>query len=39
MTKRKIDVTEYANVINKELERGVFLTTKASEKVNSMVIG
>ena len=30
---------EYANVINKELERGVFLTTKASEKVNSMVIG
>jgi flavin reductase (DIM6/NTAB) family NADH-FMN oxidoreductase RutF len=36
---RKIDVTDYANEIAKALKRGVLLTTKAGEKVNSMVIG
>ena len=36
---KKIDVTDYANEIAKALKRGVLLTTKAGEKVNSMVIG
>jgi flavin reductase (DIM6/NTAB) family NADH-FMN oxidoreductase RutF len=36
---RKIDVTGYANDITKALERGVFMTTKVGDKVNSMVIG
>ena len=39
MKRKYIDVHEYAGVITKALERGVFLTTKAGEKVNSMVIG
>ena len=36
---KKIDVNDHANEIAKALERGVLLTTKAGEKVNSMVIG
>ena len=36
---KKIDVTDHANDIAKALERGALLTTKAGEKVNSMVIG
>ena len=39
MNKRYIDINDYAGVITKELEHGVFLTTKDGEKVNSMVIG
>ena len=39
MKKKYIDINEYAGVITKELERGVFLTTKYGDKVNSMVIG
>ena len=39
MNKRPIDVTAYADTITKALRRGVFLTTKAKDKVNSMVIG
>ncbi|MBR0106509.1 MAG: flavin reductase family protein, partial [Lachnospiraceae bacterium] len=39
MKKTPIDVNEYANVITGALRRGIFLTTKAGEKVNSMVIG
>lgn len=39
MTKRKIDVFEYSNIINKSFEQGIFLTTKFNEKVNSMIIG
>ena len=39
MNKRMIDVTEYANEITRELEKGAFLTTKAGDKVNSMVFG
>ena len=38
MTKRRVDVTDYANVITKALPQGILLTTKGS-KVNSMVIG
>jgi flavin reductase (DIM6/NTAB) family NADH-FMN oxidoreductase RutF len=39
MKKKPADINEYAGVITKELERGVFLTTKNGEKINSMVIG
>lgn len=39
MGKRKINVIEYANTITECLKKGVFLTTKAGDKVNSMVIG
>ncbi len=39
MAKRMIDVNEYANDIVKALRAGVLLTTKAGDKVNSMVIG
>lgn len=39
MTRKTIDPAEYAAVINRELQRGVFLTTKVGDKVNSMVIG
>ncbi len=39
MAKRMIDVNEYANDIVKALKAGVLLTTKAGDKVNSMVIG
>lgn len=36
--KKKIDVMEYATEIMKALSRGVLLTTKAGDKVNSMTI-
>ena len=39
MKKRKISVTECANDIIKALPEGVLLTTKAGDKLNSMVIG
>ncbi len=39
MHKKMIDVNDYANAITEALGKGVFLTTKAGEKVNSMVIG
>ena len=39
MGKRKISVTECANTVTEYLKKGVFLTTKAGDKVNSMVIG
>ena len=39
MNKQKIDFTDYSNSITKALKKGIFLTTKAGEKVNSMVIG
>lgn len=39
LKKKYIDINEYAGVITKELERGVLLTTKYGDKVNSMVIG
>lgn len=39
MTKTKINVYDYANDITKALPGGILLTTKAGEKVNSMVIG
>lgn len=38
-TKRKIDVTDYANTIVKALPKGILFTTKAADKVNTMVIG
>lgn len=39
MKRKKIDVTEYAGVITKALEKGAFLTSQADGKVNTMVIG
>lgn len=39
MKKQRIDYTDYANDITKALKKGIFLTTEAGEKVNSMVIG
>lgn len=39
MRKQPIEITEYANAITAALRRGVLLTTKNGEKVNSMVIG
>ena len=40
MNKRPVDITDYANDIVKALASGrVLLTTKAGDKVNSMVIG
>ena len=36
--KRKIDVLEYSGKIMKALSKGVLLTVKGDEKVNSMVI-
>ncbi len=39
MQKRKIDITDCANDIIKALPEGCLLTTKAGEKLNSMVIG
>lgn len=39
MTKRNIDITECVNIVTECLKKGVFLTTKAGDKVNSMVIG
>ncbi len=39
MYKKKVDYTDYADAITKALRRGVYLTTKAGDKVNTMVIG
>lgn len=39
MNKRKINIFDYSNEINKAFESGIFLTTKNEDKVNSMVIG
>ena len=39
MNRKQIDALGCADVIEKALEKGVFLTTKAGDKVNSMVIG
>ena len=39
MTKHPVEITEIANTITKAFKPGIFLTTKAGEKVNSMVIG
>ncbi len=39
MKKRKISITECADTISESLKKGVFLTTKAGDKVNCMVIG
>ena len=40
MTKKNIDINQYAGEITKALGTGgIYLTTKAGEKVNSMVIG
>ena len=39
MQKRKIDALACANEIAQALKKGVFLTTKNGDKVNSMVIG
>lgn len=39
MTKKKINITDYAGQILSALKSGILLTTKAEEKVNSMVIG
>ena len=39
MNKRKIDYTDYADTITKALKKGILLTTKSGDKVNSMVIG
>lgn len=36
--KKKIDVLEHASVIMKALSKGVLLTTKAGDRVNSMTI-
>ena len=38
MNKRKIDFSDYANIVTKALPGGILLTTKG-EKVNSMIIG
>ena len=39
MNRRNIDFTDYSNIITKALKKGIFLTTKNGEKVNSMMIG
>ena len=39
MTKHPVEITEIANTITKAFKPGIFLTTKAGDKVNSMVIG
>ena len=39
MTKQKIKVTDCADTITKALKNGVFLTSGAGDKVNTMVIG
>ena len=38
MTKRKINVLDYSSEILKALSKGILLTVKGDEKVNSMVI-
>jgi flavin reductase (DIM6/NTAB) family NADH-FMN oxidoreductase RutF len=39
MKKKTIDITEYAGKILEALPKGVLLTTKAGEEVNTMIIG
>lgn len=39
MRRREICPAEYAGVIDKALDQGAFLTTKAGDKIDSMVIG
>lgn len=39
MKKNRIDVKDYDNEIHNWLRKGVFLTTRTEDKVNSMVIG
>jgi len=39
MSKRKVNVMDYASDIAAALPKGILLTTKAGSKVNSMVIG
>lgn len=39
MQRKKLEPAECANSIAQALKKGVFLTTKAGDKVNSMVIG
>ena len=39
MTKKKIDVTDYANEIIKAMNKGILMTTQCEGKINSMVIG
>jgi flavin reductase (DIM6/NTAB) family NADH-FMN oxidoreductase RutF len=39
MNKRRIDALAYADEIAQALKKGVFLTTKNGDKINSMVIG
>ena len=39
MKKHRIDLTDYANDIMKALPKGILLTTKVGQKINSMVIG
>ena len=39
MGKRTINVMDYANTITESLKKGILLTTKAGDKINSMVIG
>ena len=39
MTKRKIDICEYAGQIIKAMRPGILITTKVGDKVNSMTIG
>ncbi len=36
--KKSIEVFDYANVILKEMKKGIFLTTQSGDKTNSMVI-
>ncbi len=37
--KRKVDAFDYANTICKAMPKGILLTTKAGEQVNTMTIG
>ena len=39
MTKRKIDICNYAGDIIRAMQPGILLTTKVGDKVNSMTIG
>ncbi len=39
MTKKKIDIHDYAGEIIKAMRLGILLTTKVGGKVNSMTIG
>ena len=39
MTRKKIEIDDYAGAMMDALKKGAFMTTKDGEKVNSMVIG